>query len=191
MSKVVYIVTSNPGKFNELKFLAAKNGIELVPIDAPKLEIQSEDLEVVASYAALTASTYVGKALMVEDSGLFIKALNGFPGSMSSYVFRKLGVEGILKLMNGVVDREAFFKSVIAYSCPESGVKLFHGVVYGEISNSAVGSGGFGFDPIFIPKGCSRTFAEMSLEEKNELSHRGIAFMNFAKWFNNVFKQHT
>ncbi len=187
MGKVLYVATSNVGKLNELRLLSAEYGLELVSIEVPKIEVQGDDLEVIASYAALTASTYVNKALIVEDSGLFIKALNGFPGCMSSYTYRKLGVNGILKLMDGVTCREAYFKSVIAYSDPTHGVRLFSGVVYGEISSSARGSGGFGFDPIFIPKGCGKTFAEMSIDEKNRLSHRAAAFRRFAEWFNKYF----
>ncbi len=185
--KSVYVATSNPAKLKELELLAGEYGLELVPLDVPKVEVQSEELEVVASYAALTASLLSGKALIVEDSGLFIKALNGFPGSMSSYVYRKLGVHGVLKLMDGVGCREAYFKSVIAFSDPGRGVELFSGVVHGELSLSARGSGGFGFDPIFVPKGCDRTFAEMDVAEKNRLSHRGAAFKGFAEWFSKHF----
>ncbi|MEM0505314.1 MAG: XTP/dITP diphosphatase [Sulfolobales archaeon] len=188
MMRVLYVVTTNLGKLNELRIMAHESNIELIPVNVPKLEIQSDDLEVIASYAALTASAFINKDLIVEDSGLFIKALNGFPGSMSSQVLRKLGVNGILKLMEGLVDREAYFKSVIAYYSPDHGVRLFHGVVYGEISTNARGSSGFGFDPIFIPKGSNKTFAEMCLEEKNKLSHRGVAFRKFVEWFNNIFK---
>lgn len=187
MKKVVHVATTNVSKLNELKLLAASYGLELTPVEVPKIEVQSDDLEFIALYAALTASTYFNKSLMVEDSGLFVKALNGFPGSMSSYVYRKLGVSGILKLMEGVECREAYFKSVIAYSDPVYGVRVFSGVVYGDISHSARGSGGFGFDPIFIPRGHVKTFAEMSVEEKNRLSHRGSAFREFAEWFNKYF----
>jgi len=187
LRRAVHVATTNVGKLNELRLLAANYGLELIPVEVPKIEVQCDDLEFIALYAALTASAYVNKALMVEDSGLFIKALNGFPGSMSSYVYKKLGVSGILKLMEGVKYREAYFKSVIAYSDPVYGVKVFSGVVYGDISDSARGSGGFGFDPIFIPKGHVKTFAEMSVEEKNRLSHRGLAFRKFAEWFNKHF----
>jgi len=181
------LVTSNRGKLTELSALALEYGIELIPADVPKFEVQSDELEVIASYAALTALLVVRKPLIVEDSGLFIEVLNGFPGSMSSYFYKKLGVKGVLKLLEGLDRREAYFKSVIAYASPDTGVKVFTGVVYGSIAYEARGTGGFGFDPIFIPRGYERTFAEMCLEEKNRVSHRGLAFKNFVEWFNNNF----
>ena len=187
MRKTLYIVTSNRGKLTELSSLALEYGIELVPTDVPKLEVQSDELEVIASYAALTALLMVRKPLIVEDSGLFIEVLNGFPGSMSSYFYKKLGVKGILKLMEGLDRRDAYFKSVIAYASPDTGVKVFTGVVYGSIAYEVRGTGGFGFDPIFIPRGYERTFAEMSVDEKNRVSHRGLAFKKFIEWFNNNF----
>jgi len=181
------LVTGNRYKVLELKSMASMYGLELEPTNVPKVEIQSESLEVIAVYAALTALQYVNKPLLVEDAGLFIEALNGFPGPYSSFVYRKIGIEGILKLMEGSDNRRAYFKSVIAFASPDYGVKVFKGVVYGTITNTARGSGGFGFDPIFIPDGSSKTFAEMDLIEKNNHSHRGKAFREFSKWFINNF----
>ncbi len=183
----LYVVTSNYSKFNELKSIASKYGVNIEMLDVPKFEIQHDDLEAIASYAALAAALIARKPLIVEDSGLFIESLNGFPGALSSYVYKKIGIAGILKVLEGLSNRRAYFKSVIAYASIDYNIKLFTGVVYGRISEKARGSNGFGFDPIFIPDGDTRTFAEMELEDKNRLSHRGAAFRKFLEWFINSF----
>ena len=184
----VNIITANEGKAREFIELGKVYGIEVNIVGIPKVEIQSEKLEEIAMYSAINAVIHVKDYVVVEDAGLFIKALNGFPGPYSSYVYKKLGVEGILKLMDGVSDRRAYFKSVIAFASPTGLVKIFEGVVHGEIALSARGSGGFGFDPIFIPKGERRTFAEMSVSEKNKYSHRARAFKELANWLRTAFK---
>ncbi len=123
---------------------------------------------------------------MVEDSGLYIRALNGFPGPYSSYVYKTIGYFGILKLMEDVTDRGAHFKSVVAFYDGNI-YKIFIGTVYGEIINDARGYYGFGFDPIFKPEGSTRkTFAEMSLKEKCMYSHRAKSITKFCIWFNKL-----
>ncbi|MEM0352242.1 MAG: XTP/dITP diphosphatase [Sulfolobales archaeon] len=179
----LYIVSRNQGKIRELSYLSREHGIDLVPLDIPKVEVQSESIQEVALYSATVAYLTVRKPVIVEDSGLYIKKLKMFPGALSSYVYKTIGIHGILKLMEGVRDRDAVFKSVIALAAPRvRGVKLFQGVVYGTISEEPRGTGGFGFDPIFIPSGYTKTFAEMSIEEKNKVSHRAKAFRGLAEW---------
>ncbi|MCD6340456.1 MAG: XTP/dITP diphosphatase [Desulfurococcales archaeon] len=184
----VNIITANEGKAREFIELGKVYGIEVNIVRIPKVEIQSEKLEEIAMYSAINAVIHIRDYVVVEDAGLFIEALNGFPGPYSSYVYKKLGIEGVLKLMDGVSDRRAYFKSVIAFASPTGLVKIFEGVVHGEIALSARGSGGFGFDPIFIPKGERRTFAEMSVSEKNKYSHRARAFKELANWLRTAFK---
>lgn len=130
--------------------------------------------------------------VFVEDSGLFIKALNRFPGPYSSYVYQTLGLSGILKLLSSVQDREAEFKSVIAFCDQKHTLKCFLGSVQGTISYEARGVSGFGFDPLFEPNcGGGKTFAEMSVEEKCLISHRGIVLRKFAKWYKKYIRNHT
>ena len=116
----------------------------------------------------------------MEDSGLFIDALNGFPGPYSSYVFRTLGNRGIVKLLDGMENRKAYFLSVVAYAdgCE---IRSFTGKVKGNISREIRGGEGFGFDPVFEVSG--KTFGEVSIKEKNEISHRKHAFESFFTWF--------
>ncbi len=185
----VYVVTGNKGKLREFKLLGEELGIEVIQLNIPKIEVQAERLEDIAAISAQLIAPHVRNlgAVFVEDAGLFIKALKGFPGPYSSYVFKTIGVNGVLKLMEGVKDREAIFKSVIALvTCNH--IKLFKGVVKGFIAEKARGSEGFGFDPIFIPEGHDRTLAEMGVKDKNRLSHRALAFKSMADWLRTAFK---
>lgn len=172
----LYFVTGNKNKFLEVKSIFDEElpWIELSMAPLAKLEIQSEDLVEIVKFAAENLFENGYCDFFVEDAGLFIKSLNGFPGPYSSYVFKTLGCDGVLKLMNGVDDREAYFKAVIAL-CLNGSIYLFEGRVEGYISSEVRGDKGFGFDPIFIPLGESRTFAEMDMGWKNKYSHRARA----------------
>ncbi len=183
----LYVTTTNEGKLREFKELGKNHGIQVVPSGFGKLEIQSSSLEEIASFSALMAYLKLREPVFAEDAGLFINSLNGFPGPYSSYVYRTIGVEGVLKLMEGVKDRRACFKSAISLVIPEVTLRVFRGEVCGQIIREARGSGGFGFDPIFVPEGHSKTFAEMSLSAKNALSHRAKAFKSMVEWLSNNF----
>jgi XTP/dITP diphosphohydrolase len=178
------VVTSNPGKAREFEniFSEYKLSFRIEPIKTP--EIQAMDLRIIAEESAIYAYDILREPVLVEDAGLFINTLNGFPGPFSSYAYKTIGIKGILKLMENVEDRRARFLSVIAFYTPMiGGVKIFTGEVEGYIAMEPRGSGGFGFDPIFIPaEGDGRTFAEQSSEEKNKLSHRARAAKKFAEW---------
>jgi len=148
-----------------------------------KVEIQADSLERIAEHAAASAAAKLGCPVVAEDSGLFIKSLGGFPGPYSSYAFKTIGCSGILKLMGGVSDRRAAFRCSIAYAVPGNPTLLFAGEALGFISDSAKGTRGFGFDPIFISnEGRGLTFAEMDAEAKGRISHRGKAFRSFGEW---------
>lgn len=182
------MVTSNRHKFLEAKLILAEFQVNLVQVDEEKVEIQADDVEEVAGFSAETASHQLGFPIIVEDAGLFIHSLEGFPGPYSSYTLSRIGLEGILKLMGEASDRGAYFKSAVAFCDSEGGPALvFTGVVEGRISGERRGEGGFGYDPIFIPsEGDGRTFAEMSPQEKSLLSHRGRALRKFGKWFTKI-----
>ena len=185
---ILLFVTKNVHKVLEAKtsinLLGLGKYIDIKPINLPKLEIQSDDLRQIALFAAKYAYERSTKEypIIVEDSGLYIESLNGFPGPYSSYAYRTIGIKGILKLMENVENRRATFVTVIALIHPELGEKIFEGHAEGIISKEPRGSRGFGFDPIFIPQGHNKTFAEMNIEEKCKYSHRGAAFRNMALW---------
>jgi len=177
----IFFVTKNKHKFLEASEIMRKYGIELETLEINKPEIQSLDLREIVLHGLVNLYSLVNKPLVIEDAGLFIRALNWFPGPYSSYVFKTIGCQGILKLMDGIEDRYAKFKSVVGYIDAKSTV-LFEGEVEGAIAYEARGNRGFGFDPIFTPKGESKTFAQMSMQEKNRFSHRARAFKKLAEW---------
>jgi len=191
--KVVFLASGNVHKYQEAKRIFAEEKLSLILLRVKPIEIQSDSLEEIASHCARIAAEEWNLPIIVEDSGLFIEALNGFPGPYSSYVFKKIGCKGILKLMEGFENRKAFFRSVISYCEGRKCEPIcFVGEVHGFISRKERGHGGFGFDPIFIPvEGDGRTFAEMSIEEKNIYSHRARAVRSFVEWFEKRLSEFT
>ena len=182
--RVAFFVTSNLHKFNEARQVFSEYKVATAMLKIEAIEIQDDNLKNIAKASAVDAVKNCGFHIIVEDAGLFIEALNGFPGPYSSYVYRTIGTRGILKLMENVDKRDAYFQSVVAFSSQEEAPKCFHGKANGKISRKEVGSSGFGFDPIFEASGCGkRTFAEMETSEKNEHSHRAEALQKFAKWY--------
>lgn len=181
----VIFVTKNEHKFLEAKAIAESIGVTLIQSYIKKVEIQAPELEEIAIFSSRYIRNKLGNTTyIVEDAGLFIKYLNGFPGPYSSYVYKTIGCEGILKLLRGVNNREATFKSVVVLYDPRIGEMIFEGITEGTISYSIRGKGGFGFDPIFIPKKFERTYAELTLTDKNRVSHRAKAMkktFNFIK----------
>jgi XTP/dITP diphosphohydrolase len=179
-------ITSNPGKVEEARKYFEPLGVRVHQLHLEYPEIQADTLEEVAEYGARWLAERVREPFFLDDSGLFVEALKGFPGVYSAYVYRTIGYQGILKLLSGESNRKAYFKSVIAYWDGE--VHIFTGRVDGEITEEPRGKGGFGFDPIFRPEGFEKTFAEMTTEEKNMISHRGRALKAFAAWLKENLK---
>ena len=180
--KLVF-ATHNLHKLKEIEALLPE-GIELLSLS---------DIECYEDIAE-TANTIEGNALIkakyikeryqynvfADDTGLEVLALNNAPGVFSARYAGaeksdKANIELLLKNMEGKEERKARFKTVIAL-CLDSKIHTFEGIVEGTISTCPVGQNGFGYDPIFIPEGYKETFAELSAEEKNRISHRGKAF---------------
>ena len=178
-------LTSNAGKLAEATDLFAPLGYEVQSFTGEVIEPQADDLGTVAlakiaqGVELLAGENRFHEGLLVEDSGLFIDALGAFPGVYSAHVESTIGCEGILRLLDE--NRSAFFMTVAAYWTGEV-VEVFVGRCDGVIATEMRGEGGFGYDPIFIPLGSEdgRTFAEMSHQEKAEMSHRGIALASLA-----------
>ena len=173
----VFFVSSNIHKFKEAKEILDSFGI---PIQFFKLnleEIQSNSIKQIAIKKAQDAFSKCKKPLIVEDDGIFIDSLGGFPGPYSSYVHKTIGNKGILNLLK--YTRGAKFVSTITY-CDKNNFESFEGKLTGTISKSEKGRG-WGFDPIFIPKNTTKTFGE--LINKNNLSHRYKALKKFSNWY--------
>ncbi|RLI41478.1 non-canonical purine NTP pyrophosphatase, RdgB/HAM1 family [Candidatus Bathyarchaeota archaeon] len=184
MGKVAFFVTSNLHKFNEARLILAEHKVATALLRVKTVEVQDDSIENIAKASALDAVKKCRLPIIVEDAGLFVEALNGFPGPYSSYVYRTIGIKGILKLMENVEKRDAYFQSVVAFCSPEEPPRCFHGKVKGKISLEERGSSGFGFDPIFEPLASrNKTFAEMAMIEKNKYSHRAQALRKFVEWY--------
>ena len=171
-------VTSNPGKAREAEDYL---GDDVDAVDLTYPEIQADTLEPIAAAGAEAAYDALAgdDPVSVDDAGLFIEALGGFPGPYSSYVEDTVGIERVGELARAESNRSAMFRCVIAYT-DGSVAKTFEGKVRGRIVEPR-GSGGFGYDPIFAHG--EQTFAEMETAEKNARSHRGRALERFANWY--------
>jgi XTP/dITP diphosphohydrolase len=171
----LYFITHNKSKFQEAEEIGKEYSVCIKMFDLEYEEIQDNKLETIALMSCKRVlqekPELKSKDFFLEDAGLFIKSLNGFPGPFSSYVFKTIGNEGILRLMKGEEDRRAHFKSVIAHHSKNE-IKIHIGKTEGKINLVTKGEKGFGFDPIFKPNENNLTFAEMSLETKNLYSHR-------------------
>jgi len=171
-------ITGNPDKYEEMRRFFKERGMEVRWIERSLPEIQARSLEEVVAHAL---SQVEERHVFVEDAGLFIDVLNGFPGVYSRYVFETLGNKGILKLLEGVERREARFEAVIGYKDGDGRIKIFKGEVRGLISHAELGCEGFGYDPIFVPLGHDKTFGE-DARLKSALSHRRRAAERFIRY---------
>lgn len=182
--KTIFFATSNLNKSKEASDILSKYGIKITRVNVKTTEIQADSVEDVATAAVTQASKMGFLPIFVEDAGLFINALKGFPGPFSSYVYRTIGTRGVLRLLEGEKNRLSEFRSSVAFYASSDLKKYFSGTSVGKISEKERGTHGFGFDPIFEPiKGDGRTFAEMTMDEKDSLSHRADALKKFADWY--------
>ena len=181
--RILWLATGNKAKLREARTILSESQIRVRQVHRPKLEIQSYDLAEIASFAADNISRGHTGMVVVEDSGLFISSLSGFPGPYTAYAYQTIGVSGILRLLTDSPNKKADFKAAIAVSRSGQTLNTFIGQIKGTIAKSQRGENGFGFDPIFIPMGKHRTFGEMSAPQKNMQSHRRRGFKKLAKWY--------
>jgi len=167
------VITSNPGKVKEYQRYFEGLGMEMVHLKMPYDEVQSSELEEVVRKGMGELKKKGLSNFIIDDSGLFIDHLGGFPGVWSAYVQKTIGNAGILKLMDGAADRSAVFKCCIGCNMGERDI-VVTGECGGVILDESRGTEGFGYDPIFSHDR-KRSFAEIPLDEKNMVSHRGHA----------------
>jgi XTP/dITP diphosphohydrolase len=185
--RFIFFATNNINKFNEARRVLGDYKIAAGMLRVKSLEIQSENLQEIASASAEDAFRRCNLPIIVEDAGLFIEALKGFPGPYSAYTYKTIGNAGLLQTMKSIRERKAKFQSVVAYRSANIDLPIcFKGEIAGEITlkeHRSKANGGFGFDPIFTPVNSNKTFAEMSMHEKNRHSHRAMALRKFAEWY--------
>ncbi len=165
----VVFVSTNRGKFVEAREILRPYGVRLRWLRQRLAEPQAEDLATVARAKAAAVRGIRGY-ILVEDSGLFIDSLEGFPGVYSAHFLKLWGFPPILELLRRR-GRRATFRSVAALRNGRS-VRTFLGTVYGTIARRPAGRHGFGYDPIFVPHGRRATFGELGPSVKNAVSHR-------------------
>ena len=169
-------VTSSREKLVEAERILGRH---LIQHDLDLPEVQALDLEtVIAQKAQLAYGALGGAPVIVEDTGLFIKCWKGLPGALIRWFEETVGPAGICSMLEGFSDRSARAQTIVA--AYDGSLQLFSGEVRGQIAKAPRGDHGFGFDKIFIPDGETRTFGEMTAEEKDLLSMRRKAFIDFA-----------
>ncbi|HOZ92301.1 RdgB/HAM1 family non-canonical purine NTP pyrophosphatase [Candidatus Syntrophosphaera thermopropionivorans] len=178
------LASHNQDKAKELKALLSGMNIQLLTLnDFPNIVPTIEDQDTISANAmkkAFEASLKTGLVSLADDTGLFIKALNDKPGVYSarfagehcSYKDNRMKV---LKLMEGITNRYAEFRTCVALSAPDGIISFKIGILEGNITTEERGTNGFGYDSIFMPLSFNKTYAEMTDTEKNSISHRAKA----------------
>jgi XTP/dITP diphosphohydrolase len=193
----VFVATSNPGKLRDFAGAAAAHGIAVAPLPGfPSLPGVDEDGATFEDNARKKAEHYSrfapGKIVLADDSGLEVTALGGGPGIYSaryaaisphSNADDAANNARLLRELSQAADRSARFVCVIAAAHDGATLATFRGEAHGRILNAPRGSGGFGYDPLFLFPALGKTFAELTPEEKATVSHRGAAFRKFLEWY--------
>ena len=180
------IATNNPDKFREISALLAHLPIRLYAMDHfPHLEPVEEDratIEGNAAKKALETARETGMLCLADDTGLFIEALDGEPGVFAARwagpgcSYRDNRIKAI-EQMRGISNRRASFRTVVALAAPDGIIGCMEGRVDGSITSEERGERGFGYDAVFEVEGTGKTYAQMTDEEKNSLSHRALAII--------------
>ena len=187
--RCIFFVTGNAKKELEVNSMLRDPKNDIAPyrlthvdIDLPELQGQINDAGAldIARAKCMEASRQVGgSAVIVEDTSLCFGALNGLPGPYIKWFWDSLGNDGLWRMLESCTDQSAFCRCVLAYSPGEEEEPLlFVGTTHGKIVAPS-GDGGFGWDAIFVPDGYDTPFAVMPLAEKNKISHRSRALMQF------------
>ena len=196
MIKELVFASRNKGKIAEVTEMLAPLGITVksaLELDLPDVEETGQTFAENSLLKSQALAKATGLPCIADDSGLCVDALNGAPGVYSArYAPERDFNKGMAKLLAEMAQsdnksRNAHFSCVISLSWPNGNYELFEGRVDGYIAQSRMdGSQGFGYDPLFVPLGHNRSFAQMSHEEKNQMSHRGRAMQKFKAYIQNL-----
>lgn len=166
----LYVITGNKNKFAEIKKVLPK----IKQLDLDLVEIQEVDAKKVVEAKLLEALKYKKGEFIIEDTSLYISALNDLPGPLIKWFVDKLGCDGIAKLIVDKKNKGAVAKTIFGYAKDKNNISFYEGITEGKIVLSR-GRNGFGFDSIFQPEGSEKTFAEMTVDEKQQFSMRAKA----------------
>ncbi len=173
MKKIIFI-TTNKHKVEEVSVILRKYNISVEQLNIEYDEDKEASVEDISYKAAKFLANKLNKEIIVEDTGLFFKAYNNFPGALPKFIFNTIGFEGIFRLLKNK-NREAYFKTAIGYCKPNQEPVLFIDKMYGEITKKVFcpNKNIMPYDHIFIPKESNKAIVYMSIEEKNLISQRG------------------
>ncbi len=166
----LYFITGNKNKFAEVS--AILPSVEQLDIDIP--EIQDIDAKKIIKAKLLEALNHKQAEFIVEDTSLYFDCLNGLPGPLIKWFMKTIGNEGLFNVVEKLGNNKAEAKTIIGYAKNSEEIYYFEGSIKGTII-SPKGKFGFGWDPIFQPERYSKSFAELTQEEKNDISMRRIA----------------
>lgn len=167
---MIQFITGNKNKFKEIK--AVIPNIKQLDIDLP--EIQETDSKAIIREKLLEAMKHHKGEFIVEDTSLHFEHLNGFPGPLIKWLLKSIGNEGISEMINKLGNNRAQAITRIGYAKSPEEIYFFEGIVDGAITDLR-GESNFGWEPIFLPDGYNKTYAEMTFEEKNAISMRYLA----------------
>ncbi len=188
--KKIIIATRNPDKLQEYQSMFEHLKFELFSLadfDMPDVEETADNFFDNAVLKAKAVRRVARECVLADDSGLEVNALNGLPG-VKSKRFSEAGTdrannEKLLKLMENEVERQARFVTTICLIEKNGDIKRFEGELHGYIHTACEGENGFGYDPLFIPVGYTKTLAELDSEIKNKMSHRARCFQQVVDHF--------
>ncbi len=194
MKKLV-LATSNPGKLKEITALLKEFSIEVQTLKqigfSKEIQETANTFKGNALLKAQTVYDYTNQPILADDSGLVVEALNGAPGIYSARYAgepsnAKSNIEKLLLNMQQQENRQAYFITQLCFIDQQAKTHFFEGKINGEILKHPTGNNGFGYDPIFKPNGYDLSFAQMSIQEKQRISHRSKALKAFKTFLDNL-----
>lgn len=176
----IYFATSNKNKFNEFENIL---GFKLNQLNIDLDEIQAIDVEKVVEHKTRQAYKIIKKPVITEDTGLYFEEWGGLPGALAKFFDQTIGYKNLCQMLKS--NRRAKAQTVIGYFDGKS-YRSFKGEVKGTIARRPKGKNNFGWDIIFIPNGCKKTYAELTSQEKNKISMRKKALNKFKRFLDSA-----
>jgi XTP/dITP diphosphohydrolase len=197
MSKIIVLATTNKNKIEEFKNILEGFKVEIRSVSEfgpiPPAVEDGLTFDENAYKKAYHTARILGLPAIADDSGLVVPALNGEPGVFSARYAGETASDAentrkLLEKLKGQKDRRAYFQCVLSLAVPSGPALTYEGQCHGMITDEPRGQGGFGYDPVFLFEEYDKTFAELSLEEKNIISHRGKAMAEFKSEIDKILK---
>ena len=182
----VFIATGNKHKVHEMSLMLSAFGIELEQKDISIIEPDFDSIEEIAVEKAKQAFEKIKKPVIAEDTGVYFEEYNNFPGQLAKRIYLGIGFEGLISLIKLKENKKAYFKTAVAYFDGEKS-KVFSGKMEGTLLEEIVSlkKDRLPYEKLFVPNGFDKALVDLSVEEKNKISHRAKATKKFGEWFSN------